>query len=45
MRMKWAGNVPYTRKEMHAGYLWESQMEIDYLEDLDIDRKIILKLT
>jgi hypothetical protein len=28
---------------MHVGFLWESHKEGDYLEDLDIGERVILK--
>jgi hypothetical protein len=31
------------RREMHIGYWWENQNEIDHLVNQDVDRWIILK--
>jgi hypothetical protein len=28
---------------MHAGFLWESQKEIDHYDDLNVGRRIIFK--
>jgi hypothetical protein len=31
------------KKRNHVGFWWESQKERDYLEDLDVGGRIILK--
>jgi hypothetical protein len=33
----------HVRRGMHAGFWWDNQKERVYLEDLDIDKRIILK--
>jgi hypothetical protein len=35
-KMIWAGHVARMRREMHIGYWWESQKEIDHYEDRDV---------
>jgi hypothetical protein len=42
--MRWAGHAERRRgrREMHAGW-WRNMEEGDHLEDLGVDRKIILK--
>jgi hypothetical protein len=42
--MTWAGHLARMgRREMHIGYWYESQKEIDYWEDQDVGEWIILK--
>jgi hypothetical protein len=43
--MGWAGHVARLgRRESHTGFWWVELREGDYLEDIGIDGRIILKL-
>jgi hypothetical protein len=43
-RMKWAGHLARMGKRgMHIGCWWESQKEVDHLEDQDVGGWTILK--
>jgi hypothetical protein len=45
-RIRWAGHVGRMgRIGMHIGLWWKSQKDRDHQEDLDVDRRIILKWT
>jgi hypothetical protein len=45
-RMGWAGNVARVgRREVHMRFWVGNTMEINYLEDLGVDGKIIFKST
>jgi hypothetical protein len=42
--MRWAENVARMgRGEVHTEFWWRNLKEIDHLEDLDVDGRIILK--
>jgi hypothetical protein len=44
-RMRGAGNVAcMERGGMHTGFWWESHKARDHQEDVDVGRRIILKL-
>ena len=44
-RMRWAGHVARMgRGEVRTGFWWGSPRERDHLEDLGVDRKVILEL-
>jgi hypothetical protein len=44
IRMRWARHIAQMgRREVHTGFRWGNLRERDYLEDLSIDGKIILK--
>jgi hypothetical protein len=43
-RMRWTGHVARTGAgEVHKGIRWEDMIERDHLEDINVDRRIILK--
>jgi hypothetical protein len=42
-RTRWTGHTASVGRKIHAGFWWGNLKERDYLEDLDVDGKIILK--
>jgi len=42
-RPRWAGHTASMGGKTHAGFWWGNLKERDQLEDLEVDRKTILK--
>jgi len=41
--MRWAKRIAQMgRREVHTGFRWRNLRERDYLEDISVDRRIIL---
>jgi len=42
--MRWVGHVARVAEtRMHAGFLWVHLKEMDYFEDVGVDRRMIFK--
>jgi hypothetical protein len=42
--MRWMGHIArVAERRMHAGFWWVNLREMDYLEDIGVDRRIIFK--